>query len=51
MIILYILIAFLGSTVLSAVDKEDGIFINICMQLAGAFMLVLGIRLALYTLS
>lgn len=50
MIILYILIAFLGSTVLSAVDKEDGIFINICMQLAGTFMLVLGIRLALAVL-
>lgn len=51
MIILYILIAFLGSTVLYAVNKEDGIFLNICMQLAGTFMLVLGIRLALYTLS
>lgn len=50
MIILYILLAFLGSVVMQAVDKEDGIFLNICMQLAGGFLLVLGIRLTLYVL-
>ena len=36
MIILYILLAFLGSVVMYAVDKEDGIFLNICMQLAAS---------------
>ena len=48
MIILYILLAVLGSVVMYASDREKSIFFNVCIQLAGTFLLVIGIRLMLY---
>lgn len=50
MIILCILLAVLGSVVVYAGERENSIFFNVCIRLAGTFLLVLGIRLALYTL-
>ena len=48
MIILYILIAVLGSVVVYASDRENSLFFSVCIQLAGTFLLVIGVRLMLY---
>lgn len=48
MIILYILIAVLGSVVMYASDREKSIFFNVCIRLAGTFLLVIGIQLMLH---
>lgn len=48
MIILYILLAVLGGVVVYASDRENSIFLNVCIRLAGTFLLVIGVRLMLY---
>lgn len=47
MIILCILLAVLGGVVVYASERENNIFFNVCIRLAGTFLLVIGIRLAL----
>lgn len=47
MIILYILIAVLGSVVMYASDREKSIFFNVCIRLAGNFLLAFGVLLLL----
>ena len=48
MIILCILLAVLGGVVVYASERENSIFFNVCIRLAGTFLLVIGIRLMLY---
>lgn len=43
MIILYILLAVLGSVVMYASDREKNIFFNVCIRLAGNFLLAFGV--------
>ena len=43
MIILYILLAVLGSVVMYASDREKIIFFNVCIRLAGNFLLAFGV--------
>ena len=50
MIILCILLAVLGSVVVYAGERENSIFFNVCIRLAGTFLLVIGVRLALAVL-
>ena len=47
MIILCILLAVLGSVVVYASGRENSLFFSVCIRLAGTFLLVIGIRLAL----
>ena len=43
MIILYILLAVLGSVVMYASDREKSIFFNVCIRLAGNFLLAFSV--------
>lgn len=48
MIILCILLAVLGGVVVYASERENNIFFNVCIRLAGTFLLVIGIQLMLH---